>query len=73
MHFCAQIKILETELLLSMVHVESRHHPAQKQTAVNSFVHRAFTIADKEHLQTELNHLKLALQKNGHDKKDIPK
>ncbi|XP_018343101.1 PREDICTED: uncharacterized protein LOC108749083 [Trachymyrmex septentrionalis] len=33
----------------------------------------AFTISDKEHLQTELNHLKLALQKNGHDKKDIIK
>jgi len=33
-------------------------------------VHRVFTISDKEHLQTELNHLKLALQKNGHDRKD---
>ncbi|XP_018355601.1 PREDICTED: uncharacterized protein LOC108756357 [Trachymyrmex septentrionalis] len=33
----------------------------------------AFIISDKEHLQTELNHLKLALQKNGHDKKDIIK
>jgi len=34
---------------------------------------RAFTISDKEHLQTEFNHLKLALQKNGHNKKDITK
>ena len=32
--------------------------------------HRTFTISDKEHLQTELN---LALQKNGHNKKDIIK
>ncbi|KAG5335552.1 GT2D2 protein, partial [Acromyrmex charruanus] len=32
-----------------------------------------FTISDKEHLQTELNHLKLTLQKNRHDKKDIIK
>jgi len=30
------------------------HHPAQKQSAINSLVHRAFTISDKEHLQTEL-------------------
>ena len=55
------------------LHAESHHHPSQKQSAINSLVHRAFTISDKEHLQTELNHLKLALQKNGHDKKDIIK
>ena len=54
------------------LHVKS-HHPAQKQSAINSFVHRAFIISDKEHLQTEFNHLKTALQKNGHDKKDIIK
>jgi len=36
-------------------------------------VNRGFTISDKEHLQTEFNHLKTALQKNGHDKKDIIK
>jgi len=28
------------------------------KTAINSLVHRAFTISDKEHLQTELNYLK---------------
>ena len=55
------------------LHAESQHHPTQKQSAINSLVHRAFSISDKEHLQTELNHLKLALQKNGHDKKDIIK
>ena len=46
----------------------------KKQSAINSLVHRAFIISDKEHLQTELNfkiNLKLTLQKNGHDKKDI--
>ena len=57
------------------LHAESHHYPAQKQSAINSLVHRAFTITDKEHLQTEFNHLKLALeislQKN--DKKDIIK
>jgi len=49
------------------------HHPAQKQSAINSLVHRAFTISDKEHLQTELNYLKQVLQKNGYNKKDINK
>jgi len=55
------------------LHAESYHHPAQKQSAINSLVHRTFTISDKEYLQTELNYLKIALQKNGHDKKDIIK
>ncbi|XP_018309177.1 uncharacterized protein [Mycetomoellerius zeteki] len=55
------------------LHAESHHHLAQKQSAINSLVHRVFTISDKEHLQTELNHLKLTLQKNGQDKKDITK
>ncbi|XP_018342267.1 PREDICTED: uncharacterized protein LOC108748544 [Trachymyrmex septentrionalis] len=54
-------------------YMPSRHHPLQKQSAINSLVHRAFSISDKEHLQTELNYLKLALQKNGHNKKDIIK
>jgi len=53
------------------IDAELHHHRAQKQSAINSLVHRAFTISDKEYLQTELNHLKQALQKNGHDKKDI--
>jgi len=52
------------------LHAES---PEQKQSAINSLVHKTFTISDKEHLQTELNHLKTVLQKNGHDKKDIIK
>ena len=47
--------------------------PPQKQSEINSLVHRAFTISDKEHLQIELNHLKLTLQKNEHDKKNITK
>ncbi|KAG5313940.1 MOS1T transposase, partial [Pseudoatta argentina] len=55
------------------LHAESHHFLVQKQSAINSLVHRALTISDKEHLQTELNHLKLAIQKNGHDKKDIIK
>jgi len=32
-----------------------------------------FAISDKEHLSIEFNHLKLVLQKNGHNKKDIIK
>ena len=55
------------------LHVESHHHPAQKLSAINSLVHKVFTISDKEHLQTELNYLITALQKNGHDKKNIIK
>jgi len=51
------------------LHAESHHHPAQKQLAIYSLVYRAFTISDKEHLQTEFNYLKQALQKNEHDKK----
>jgi len=54
------------------LHAELHHHPIQKQSAINSLLHRAF-ISDKEHLQMKLNHLKQALQKNGHDKKDINK
>jgi len=53
------------------LHAESHHHPVQKQLAINLLV--VFTISDKEHLQTELNHLKRTLQKNRHDKKDINK
>jgi len=41
------------------------HQPAQKQSAINSLIQRAFTISDKEHLQIELNHLKLAYRKTG--------
>jgi len=55
------------------LHAESHHRPAQKQSAINSLVHKTFIISDREHLQTELNHLKQALQKNRHDKKDINK
>ncbi|KAG5322672.1 MOS1T transposase, partial [Pseudoatta argentina] len=41
--------------------------PPSTKTAINSLVHRAFTISGKEHLQTELNYRKLALQKNTHN------
>jgi len=53
------------------MHAES--HPVQKQSAINSLVHRAFTISDNKHLQTKLNHLKQVLQKNGYDKRNINK
>ncbi|XP_018399456.1 PREDICTED: uncharacterized protein LOC108777143 [Cyphomyrmex costatus] len=32
---------------------------------------RAFSISDKEHLQTELNHLKETLQRNGYNEEDV--
>jgi len=32
------------------LHAESHYHPSQKQSAINSLVHRAFIISDKEHL-----------------------
>jgi len=32
------------------LHAESHHHLAQKQSAINSLVHRSFTISNKEHL-----------------------
>jgi len=52
------------------LHAELHHHPAQKQSAINSLVHRAFTISDKEHLQNSI-HLKTTSQKNGHKKNII--
>jgi len=45
----------------------TQHKNSQQSTHLYN---RAFTISDKKYLQTELNHLKLVLQKNGHDKKD---
>ena len=53
------------------LHAESHYHPAQKQSAVHSLVHKAFSISDKEYLQTELNHLKQTLQRNGYNKKEV--
>jgi len=47
------------------------NHSVQKQSIINS--HKAFAFSDKEHLQTELNHLKKILEKNGHNKKYINK
>ena len=51
----------------------SRTITQYKNGLQSTHLYRVFTISDKEHLQIELNHLKLALQKNGHDKKDITK
>lgn len=53
------------------LHAESHHHPAQKQSAIHSLVHRALSISDQEHLQTELNHLKETLQRNGYNKEEV--
>jgi len=44
-------------------------HTTQKQSAINSHVHRAFIISDKEHLQTEHNHLKSLTEKRTWQKK----
>jgi len=48
------------------------HHPAQKLQLIHLYIELSI-ISNKEYLQAELNHLKTALQKNGHDKKDIIK
>lgn len=53
------------------LHIESHHHSAQKQAAIHSLVHKALNISDKEHLQTELSHLKQILQQNGYIKGNI--
>ncbi|KYN39855.1 hypothetical protein ALC56_05623, partial [Trachymyrmex septentrionalis] len=34
-------------------HTDTYMHPSQKQSVINSLVHRAFTISDKEHLQRQ--------------------
>jgi len=53
------------------LHAEWHHHPAQKQSTFNSLVHSFRNLWQRTF--TDRNHLKLALQKNGHDKKDIIK
>jgi len=59
------------------LHAESHYHPAQKQSAIHLYIEFSskmnIYISDKEHLQIKLNHLKITLQKNGHDKKHIIK
>jgi len=37
------------------LHAESHHHRAQKQSTINSLVHRAFIISDKEHTDRTQN------------------
>ena len=54
------------------IYMPSRIQHKNNLQSIHLYI-KAFTISDKEHLQTELNHLKLAVQKNGHDKKDIMK
>ena len=49
----------------------SHHHPAQKQGVINTLVHRAKIISEPEFLSYELDHLRMALLKNGYKKKDI--
>ena len=53
------------------LHAESHHHSSQKQSAINSLVHGAPSLT--KNIYTELNHLKLTLQKTDTTKKDIIK
>ncbi len=51
----------------------SHHHPSQKNSVVNSLVHRAFLLSDKESLENELKVVSGALLSNGYKNKDVQK
>ena len=51
--------------------VDSHHHPSQKLGILNTLATRAVRIADKEHINGELKHLRIALKNNGYDNNDI--
>ena len=51
--------------------VDSHHHPSQKLGILNTLATRAIRIADKEHINGELKHLRIVLKNNGYDNRDI--
>jgi len=55
------------------LHAETHQHKNSLQSTHLYIELSPLPSLNKEHLQTGLNHLKLALQKNGHDKKSIIK
>ncbi|XP_011859612.1 PREDICTED: uncharacterized protein LOC105557077 [Vollenhovia emeryi] len=53
------------------LHANSHHHPAQKNSVINSLVHRALSISEPAALDGELNHLHRALTRNGYSSRNI--
>lgn len=49
----------------------SHHHPSQKQSVINSLVHRAVTLSEPDSLPSELVKVTDALTNNGYNKRDI--
>lgn len=61
-------KRTHTDLYLN---ANSCHHPAQRNSVLNTLVHRARSICDKESLPGELQHLKDTFKKNGYSENQI--
>ena len=53
------------------LHADSHHHPNQKIDIINTLTTRASRIADSEHMDKELDHLREAFIKNGYHRKII--
>ncbi|XP_011868909.1 PREDICTED: uncharacterized protein LOC105562568 [Vollenhovia emeryi] len=53
------------------LHANSHHHPAQKNSVINSLVHRALSISEPAALDGKLNHLHRALTRNGYSSRNI--
>ncbi|XP_015121008.1 uncharacterized protein LOC107043859 [Diachasma alloeum] len=51
----------------------SYHHPSQKNSAISSLMYRALTISQPSNVNSEVEHLKTALTKNGYNIKQIRK
>ncbi|CAG9836786.1 unnamed protein product [Diabrotica balteata] len=53
------------------LHASSHHHPAQKNSVINSLIHRAISISEPDNLREELGHLQKTLVANGYSKSTI--
>ena len=51
--------------------VDSHHHPSQKLGILNTLATIPVRIADKEHINGELRHLRTVLKNNGYNNRDI--
>ncbi|XP_046971608.1 uncharacterized protein LOC124538562 [Vanessa cardui] len=48
------------------LHATSHHHPRHLNAVVTSLTNRAYDLCDKDHIQSELAHVKEVLQRNGY-------
>ncbi|XP_046976328.1 uncharacterized protein LOC124542420 [Vanessa cardui] len=48
------------------IHATSHHHPRHLNAVVTSLTNRAYDLCDKDHIQSELAHVKEVLQRNGY-------